>query len=229
MHDDATGTRGWLHYVERSGPDGQRWASHYRHFSHLERSSAQALGRLHKGELRRAEKDLHRLRRRLGKLALPRPSIGFVLHRWYHGVRAFADYRGGHFEEADRQLSEAEAAVTRALAADPFLMPIANHCHEFQLHRARIARNRQGWGDMWRHVERARRMVGDEEPLCRPADREPVFFASLGEFFLALPGGLDPLDRKQLAGLIDPAHRTELFDSFVRSILRLPGFLIAYP
>jgi hypothetical protein len=70
-------------------------------------------------------------------------------------------------------------------------------------------------------------MMADREPLCHLADGTPIFFATLGEYYRALP--LTAAENAWLSDLLDADRRLQLFDRFVHRLQAQPGFAIPYP
>lgn len=224
--DAAQGTYDWMHFAARSGEQGCAWSATYRRYEPLEAMSIEALAMLRRGELESGETCLERLREDLAACGAP-ASVRAVLDRWYHGVAGFLHYRRGDFEAADESMFAAHEAVSAAVGHHRFLLLLANHCHEFCLHRARIARNQRRWRRMEEHVELARGMMADRLPLCRLADGTPVFFATLADYFGSLPWS--EAERAWLADFLDADARLRLFERFVGRMLVQPGFAIPYP
>lgn len=160
---------------------------------------------------------------------LPREaSISHVMDRWYHGVRAYHLYCIEDYDAAAGEMMAAHDAVARAISHAPSLVPLANHCHEFRLHRARIARNRRRWAEMREHIDAVRAMMEDRGPLCHLADGTGVYYATLVQFYDALPRVSED-ERRHLADLCDAGQRLRLFQRFVQSLYTLPGFVIPLP
>lgn len=217
----------WLHYVTRSGEEGRRWAEEYRHPEILgaDRLSVRAVHELRARHLSRGAALLEEMTERLRQLEVPL-SIRHVLDRWYHGVVAYERYCREDFEGAWRSLDRANAAVAAAISLERVLLPLANHCHEFRLHQARISRNRRRWLEMRQDIESARAMIEGREPLCRLVDGTAIYIADLCAFFDSL--ALEDQEREDLAGLLDEKLRLSLFDRFVAELEIIPGFVIPY-
>ncbi len=223
---------GWRELIPLYGERGRSWMEHYRRplSLGLEELGVAALGALRRGQLEFGRAQLAELERGLPGLAeldgLPL-SVRHIHDRWYHGVLAYHEYAAGRPKEAEGCLQAAFEAVRAAIAQDEFLILFANHCQEFRLHQARIARSRNDWRDVKRYVHEAARMIGDETPLCVLEDGRPIFLADMQRFCEALPrpAGTPPY----LRPVFDRDEHRRLFESFVEGIYMLPGLVILYP
>jgi hypothetical protein len=156
------------------------------------------------------------------------PAVEHVLERWYHGVAAYHYYCVSDLDRAAHALDQADLAVRRAIDGAPFLIPLAHHCHEFQLHHARIARERRAFREMQDRVARTRAMVEGRAPLCVLSDGSPVDYAALSRHLAAiLPPGMDPPAEAVVFG--DAGLRLRLLDRFLLDLYCLPGFVFATP
>jgi hypothetical protein len=220
----------WSHFVARSGAEGSDWVREYGRpdIAALVTAADESLLLLRTRRFAAGRDRLAVMADGLtdGGNAID-PSIASVLERWYYGALAYAQYCVDDFASAEESLGRAHAAVAAAIGRAPFLMPLANHCQEFRLHAARIARNRRRWAEMHEHVAAALGMMEDREPLCVLGDGTEVRFAELVRFYLALPG-LSPEEHESLAGQVDPGVRLRLFHRFVQGLYAIPGFVIPY-
>lgn len=221
------GSYDWLHFAAISGEEGRAWAELYRGYEPLEAASIEALALLRGGRLDEGRAALGRLRGEMDAADDAPVSIRSVLDRWYFGVLGFLHYRLDEFAAAEAAMIAAHEAVSAAVGHCRFLLLLANHCHEFSLHRARIARNRRRWWEMAEHLERARGMMAERLPLCHLADGSAVFFSTLGAFYGRLP--LTDGERAWLADLLDVEQRLRRFDRFAHRLQVQPGFAIPYP
>ncbi|HEY3571444.1 MAG TPA: hypothetical protein VGP73_26190 [Thermoanaerobaculia bacterium] len=221
----------WLHFVALSGEEGRDWAESFRQpgNSAVTRAAVASLGRLHRRSfaeglalLEEAEAGLEAVR------ATAEASIVLALESIYFPLRAYYEYCVEAWDEALASLDRSDRTVAAAIARRPFLMPIAYRCSEFQLHRARIARNRGRWSEMRRQIDLAWEMMEGRQPLCERPDGGRVTVADLVAFFGSLPVA-DPVAAEYLRGLTDVEMRRELFDRFVSRIYALPGFVIPCP
>lgn len=227
------GSGDWLHLAARAGEQGRAWADVYRRYSGLAQASNEALDALRKRRLAAGVDRLERLRDELDSLRSAPRSVRHVLDRFYYGVLGYLFYCRGDLDRADRAMRQASRAVIAAICRQPCLMPLANHCHEFCLHRARIARNGRRWEQMEELVSEARAMMENRRPLCVLADGREIFYATLAEFVASLDSLADDSNAEgegeSVDALVDDALRLRLFERFVRRLYALPGFAIIYP
>ena len=109
-----------------------------------------------------------------------------------------------------------------------FLLPLADACHEFCLHHARIARNQNRWQDMFARIADVRGMMANQAPLCVLSDGRKIDYDTLTEYYRNI-GDLDPADQEEIEPMLTKSGRLELLDSFIRRMLALPNFAIQYP
>jgi hypothetical protein len=219
------------HFVALSGEEGRKWVEEYQQprCQQVVLATKQALVELRTWDVASGRALLDGARSALGSTCEASPSVMFVLQRWYYGVLAFFQYCIEDFGAAGESLSRAQEAITSAIGSRRFLLPLANHCYEFRLHHARIARNRQRWSEMWSHVEQARGMADGRLPLCSLADGTPVALSTLAAYYCSLEAALSEEEKEFLAGEIDPEQRLWRFDLYVQTVCNLPGFVIPYP
>ena len=153
-------------------------------------------------------------------------NIRLVLERWYWNALAYRQYIDEDYEGAERSLASADEAVRRGVERAPFLIMLANHCYDFNLQRARIARNRRRWEAMWRHIAIARAMVEDRVALCELSDGSQIFFSpEVDTFFRSISLDTDE-DRSALAELVDPERRRRFHEALVADLESIPFFVI---
>lgn len=221
-------TYDWLHFVRRSGDEGRRWAEDYLESKPLEELGTRALHHLRARRFEEGLAALEELGAALANDSARDPSVHAVLERWYYGVQGYWFYAQEEFDRADCAMARAHDAVTAALGLRRILLPLANHCHEFRLHRARIARNRRRWDEMRVHVNDVREMVRGHLPYTVLADGTPVWISDICAFYASLP---EPAEEEitSVSRLLDDASRLADFETFVRAMYRVPGFVIPYP
>ncbi|HEX8321102.1 hypothetical protein [Longimicrobium sp.] len=218
----------WLYFVAASGDEGRRWVQDYSRFQHLVDMNQDCLALLRRRSWDEGAEHLRRFRAGVDAAEDAAPATRALLERWYQAVYGYYWYSLDRHDEARRAMVAAADAIALAIGHLPCLVPLATQCHEFHLHLARIARNERRWADMWRHVDDVRAMFKGSRPFCLLPDGRGVglddvrrFYASLGK----LPAEQDDVR----AYLLDDAVRMRDFDRFVREMLRLPGFVVAYP
>lgn len=217
----------WKYLVALSGEAGRAWLSLYKEPEPvaLEKLGVDALLALRRGQLELGRSLLTELEGRLSLLGKYPPSIGHVHQRWYFGVLAYYEYSLGRHESAEACLQSAYEAICDAIEAAPFLILLANHCQEFRLHQARIARGRHHWEDVRRYIDEAARMIDDQLPLCILRGGREIYLSDMRKFCADLPTE----GTSYLADTLDPKRHRALFDHFVQSIFVLPGFVLVYP
>lgn len=220
----------WVHFVASSGADGQLWAAQYRdeEVQAMVRGMDQSLALLRKGQLEAGRALLDEVSVRRERMPRVSTSIRHVLARRYHGLLAYYRYCLEDYDAAERELIAAHDAVVQAISRAPFLLPLANQCTEFRLHRARIARNQRRWAEMQEHIDVAQAMTEDRCPLCRLDDGTHVFYATLARFYDGLPALSDD-ERRDIVDVYEQEQRQLLFLRFVQGLYVLPGFVIPLP
>jgi hypothetical protein len=218
----------WDYLVGISGEAGREWMAEYARPEHaaIAQGTDRALA-LFRGRMFDPGYEALRLAgARLAELRGSRASIVSVLERWYHGVAAYYYYCVDDMPSAQGGLLRADQAVRDAIGADRFLLPLAHHCHEFQLHHARIARNLRLWPEMGRHIAIVRAMVEGRLPLCELRDGAKVDYAAIARLCASLP--LNDEAQRALSAFADAALRRRHLERFVLELYTLPGFLIPY-
>ena len=156
------------------------------------------------------------------------PAIGHILNRWYFGARAYSRYLLDDLDGAEADMMTAQEEIGRALSCRPFLMPLINHCVDFRIQRARIARQRHQWRDVRKHIGALREMFGDRRPFIVLADGQAIHMRDFRAYYERLP--LTPEKRDDLKSVLDESypHDREL-DRLEESIFAIPDFVIPYP
>jgi len=233
MNEDASGLlpgsvlRNWHRFVIRGGEAGRRWEEEYcrPEIFTVEDVVFQALTRFRQHRfaaglelLRQAEDCLH---------GLPvTPPVRDLLDRWYQGALSYYWYCTEDFPQAIESLARGSASLVSAITRQRVLVSLANHLIEFELHFARIARNRRRWSEMAGHVEAARAMIQGQIPLCRLAPDVAVHISDVCFYFESID--LDGEERDSIADLLDERARLRAFDRFVARLYALPTFVIPY-
>lgn len=218
----------WTHFVGRQSAEGRDWVADYARVRPIENACARALGLLRRRQYDAGFDELSKVEQALEPIGAGQEVTRHVLDRWYYGVLAYYHYCKEAFDRAETLMTAAHQAVASAISRGRFLMPLANHCHEFRLHKARIARNRRDWPAMRRYVDQVRDMMEDRRPFCDLDDGSPVYLSSIRDFYRSL-GALTPSETQALSSLLDDQRRRLLFERFVHRLYVLPGFVIPYP
>lgn len=218
----------WLHYIRKAGDDGRHWADAYSRYRHVAHLCDEALTLLRRRKASQGLAVLQEAGRERDAMNGAEPSICAVMDRWYYGVLGYYLYTVDAFDDADRVMRQAADSVADAVAREPFLLPLAYHCHEFYLHRARIARNRMHWAEMREYVDEVRGMMEGRVPLCTRPDGTPVVIGDVQSFYRSL-APMTEAERSGCRTLLD--ENGELmrgFDRFVRVMYQLPWAVIPY-
>lgn len=219
--------RDWVRFVSLSGETGQQWLEIYSRTELIEERSTEALNLMRQRQPEAGLEILREVEQLLQELDATTPaSVRHIHKRWFHGVEGFYYYCTGQLDLAEDGMMQAHRAVASALGEADFLLPFAYHCHEFRLHRARIARNRRRWDEMVEHIAVARQMVDGSREFCRLDDGTPIQLSSLKTYYQDLPD--EDKAKPSLAPLYDDGLRLQLFDQFVGKLCMLPGFVIPY-
>jgi hypothetical protein len=210
----------WLHFAERSCPEGREWAEGYwRHFDKLELGT-RALTQLRGGHMDQGDVLLREFISQIEGVPAAEPaSLRAVLDRFRHGIEGYYFYCKREYAPAQQSMRLAHDAVARALSTADWLLLLAVHCQEFCMHQARIARNEHRWPAMQARISQARAMMSDRLPLCETEDGKKIWWSSFQPFFDAL-APLNDEEIRYARTLMDPQERERLFDQFVRSMLR---------
>lgn len=212
----------WLHFAERSGPEGQEWAEKYRqHWSTMELGN-RTLQQMREGNLEQGGQLLQEFIAQVESVNGEPASLRAVLDRYRHGIEGYYFYSRSEFAPAQQSMRLAHVAVARALNTSDWLLLLAVHCQEFCLHQGRIARNQHRWPEMQARIAEARAMMCDGLPLCETEDGKKIWWSNFQPFFDALTPLTDEEARIANA-LLDLQERERLFDKFVRGMLRSPG------
>lgn len=221
---------GWLYFASVSGERGRRWVEEFRGSPGFDvlGLTVRALPLLHRRDFASGRRLLEEAGRILGSLRDGPPSFVLVLESIYHPLLAYHDYCVGELALARQGLDRGETALAAAIELEPFLLPLAFRCAEFELHRARLDRNQRRWAEMHRHIDTALAMIHGRSPFCMLPGGSEVALPEIQAFFRDLPP-IDPAMESFSRQLTDDPTRHRLFDRFILGIYTLPGFVISYP
>lgn len=220
----TAGAFSWKYFVSKSGSAGRSWVEDYERFRDADSGCFAALVALRKRDLNLGRHLLDRAR----ALSCEAPDlIRWILERWVFGAEAYYHYCLDDFDRAELDLDRARSAVIRAVGAASFLLPLAQHCEDFELQKARCARQRREWEAMRRHIEAALDMATSRSPLCLLDGGRAIYAKAVEQFYVSLD--LSPEERRAIEPLVDDSVRLREIDRSVRVIYLLPGFVIADP
>jgi hypothetical protein len=218
---------GWLYFASVSGERGRLWAAEFRQTEPMEivATAGRALPLFHRREFEKGRRLLEEAETGLRSLGSARPSIVHAVESIYFPLLAYYHYCLGEFAPAGQDLDGADRAVAAAIGLEPFLLPLAFRCSEFELHRARIARNQRRWEEMHLHIGRTLEMIHGDRPFCVLPGGGQVLLSEVQAFFRGLPPGKPEMEvfARQLT---DDKTRYRLFDLFILGIYAVPGFVI---
>ncbi len=136
----------WVHFVARHSAAGRSWAEEYKlRCGDMYQEIRKSLELLRRRQITAGRETLTAARAGMGALEGVPPSLAHVMDRWYYGALAYYFYCVTDFEAALDSLELANRAVEAAIGCEPLLLPLAHTCHEFSLHKARIAYLRGRW------------------------------------------------------------------------------------
>lgn len=221
----------WLGFVRRSCAQGAAWATEYERVVPIQKTCQDAVEVLRRRGLEQGSALLRRAHEELCGMSGEdmSPSVRAVVDRWYYGAMAFYHYARQEYDQAEHFMDVAHETVVHALEhGGEWLMPLALDCYEFEMHRARIARERPSWPALRRHAERAAAMRDGSVPLCTLRDGTPVVLGDVQRFYRALQDLTDE-EREAVATIVDDGLSRLQAERSIRTVLRLPGFVIQYP
>jgi hypothetical protein len=217
----------WFDMVQMTGTEGRLWVREYARVLPLVTQVLAPLPLLRGGDLERGGEMVERAGEALAATRVEHASLAALLDRWYLGVAGYAHYAREEYDPADDCMRRAVERLGDALAEHAFLMPMADDAFELILHRARIARNRRRWAEMWGYLDDAAALREERRPYGTLACGTPVMMSTVVAWFGALP--VPPEAQPVAPHLQDPAERHRNTESMVRGILRLSGFAIPHP
>jgi hypothetical protein len=217
----------WVHFVARQSDEGRDWAEEYRRrCGDVYQQIRTSLGLLRKRRITAGWEALEAARAGLSGLGDLPPSLARVMDRWQYGALAYYFYCVSDFDAALETIERADAAVAAAIGCEPLLLPFAQTCHEFPLHKARIAYLRGRWKEAREQVGLAWQTLRGDRPLYVLADGTTIYFSRLLDFYRRLPG-LDADEEAALRSVFDEEARRELFERAAAGIYATP--VIPYP
>jgi hypothetical protein len=217
----------WVHFVARHSAAGRSWAEEYKlRCGDVYQETRKSLGLLRKRQITAGREALTAARSGLSALGYLPPSLAHVMDRWYYGALAYYFYCVSSFDAALEAIKRANEAVESAIGCEPLLLPFAQTCHEFPLHKARIAYVRGRWREVREQIGLAWQSLHDERPLCVLPDGTAIYFSRLIEFYRQIPS-LDADEEASLQSVFDENARRNLFERTAAGIYATP--VIPYP
>jgi hypothetical protein len=217
----------WFDYVRLSGTSAACWLDEYRRCQPVVKQILHPLEVLRRGDVDTGCRMIEQAGDALASLAVADPSLRLVMDRWYYGVLGYAHYCRELYDEADLAMAQAQEALAAALEERNFLLVMADDAFELILHRARIARNRQRWDEMWEHSERALAIREGRQPYFVLRDGTSIWISTIARFFDSLP--VPERSQPLVPHVQDVETRRRNTEQSIRGIVRFRGFVIEYP
>lgn len=221
--------RNWLSFVSLWSDEARRWVLDYRHSEcwELVMATFRSLELLRERRTDEGIAVLEKVHIRIADIPGLRPSLRYVVQRYYHPVLAYAHYCREELDLAEQCLGRAQESVGAAIGLERFLVPLADICLDFGYQRARIARSRRCWREMRRRLDDVGAMLAGQAAFCTLPDGTGVVLDDLLAFYATIP--LNQEERASLADLLDPEIRGRTFQQTCAGIFVLPDFVIPYP
>jgi hypothetical protein len=146
------------------------------------------------------------------------PAIFHLIGRFWHGAASFLNYCDRRFEEAETELSLVSQSITQCVSHERAFVPVATMSLDVPKKLARIARDQERWEDMAQELERAHRMITDNDPLCTLSDGEKIFHRSI-LMQLGDTRHMPEVLELSVRYLADVALRERVFFGFVRRLI----------
>ena len=158
----------------------------------------------------------------------PPNAIALLMRRWYYAARARYRYCVEDFARATEDLEAGAPGGAPGGGAGSVSCRWRSQIWFPRSTVARIARTRRRWPEMWRHLEIARAMLEDSEPLCRLSDRAAVDSGRLARFYGPLTG-YEWEDHKSLSRSWRPSPGCAFMSLQLDWVYAPAGFIIQCP
>ncbi|HEY6323911.1 MAG TPA: hypothetical protein VJA16_20395 [Thermoanaerobaculia bacterium] len=154
--------------------------------------------------------------------------VSRYLRRWHDSTLAYLHYLEDDLASADTALRRSQDQVEALLDDHAFLLPMAIHCTDFVIQRARMARRRGHWTEAKAQVRLLGSILTGTHPYCVLGSGRQVAVADLRAFFASLP--LDETARLAAASYVgDGAAAEARLEQIAAQIFALPDVVIPYP
>ena len=156
------------------------------------------------------------------------PAVHHLLQRYRLAALAYLHYLNGELAKAKMDLLKAHDEIKKAIDRHDFLIPVAIHCTDFIIQRARIARRECQWQEAQSYIWMIRDIYSNQRPLCVLESGRPIRLSDLREFYASLPLDDEQRDQSQrfIGEGITVSERVEYLEEMVFS---LPDVVIPYP
>jgi len=219
-----------LFFLPACGPEGSAWLHELcgEPSLRLRLDLSTAMGMLREFDLEGGRRLLASIDGRLGAGPGSVSAVAGYLRRWHDSTLAYLHYLEDDFAAADTALHRAQGQVEALLDRHPFLLPMAVHCTDFVIQRARMARRRGRWADAKAQLRLLGSILAGTQSYCVLASGRPVALADLRAFFASLP--LDEPGRLAAAAYLgDGATAAARVEQIAARIFALPDVVIPYP
>ncbi len=219
-----------LDVVPLCGPKAERWLHAFlgSEYERLANDTFEAIQRFRRHDHTAGRALLEGVEHTLQTHQGDAPAAAHIVRRWHLSARAYYHYLCNDLEAAEQDLNDAERELGAAITLHAFLLPLIEHCVDFRIQRARIARRRHQWPDVRRHIGIVRSLFADERPFLQLPNGIELFLHDLRAFYQRL--SLSDSQRDDMRSILDDTypHDREL-DRLEESIFALPDFVIPYP
>lgn len=229
LQTPGDGEPNWAYFIAMRDEEGQHWAERYSLPEHVEiaRDTTLSLKNMRRNYLEEGLRLLEKVDRMLQLVEQDSPDIGHVLRRWYYGALAYYFYCKSDFVRAEEALDVAHEEIRQAIECKSFLLPLAQHCFDLCIQRARIVRNQRLWDEMWKRVEIARQTAVGERPYCLLDNGTAIDLDAVQKFYLSFEV-LSDEERKSLSAVLDEDVRNRNLQQSLTGIYAISGFVIPY-
>ena len=217
-------------YLSACGEEARRWLAEFEGPDNLELrlDLLQTLRHLRAQQISAGATLLAGIESRLSTREPGSESVDRFLWRYFFAARAYLEYLQGDLESTLSSLADADDGIRWLISRKGFLLPLAVHCTDFIIQRARVARRAGDWEGVQRHLWTLRSVCEGTQPYCVLGPGRSVGQHDLKKFFAALD--LDDRQKIQaerfLHGDLSAAETTA---RIAERIFALPDMVIPYP
>ena len=215
-----------IHFIGRSGPAAAAWEKIYRDHSGRLSDCDRGLELMRKRRLEEGRRMLQEVIQLVHlERGLPKSMQLVMYHRCY-AAEGYYYYSAGDCAQAKESKRAAHHSMVGAIEEDAFLLPLAIHCLDCYVHRARIERKSHQWREMKRILQQANAIVADRFPLCEPERGDPIFLSTVRGYMNAITP-MTEVEREAVRKQVGDEWERDV-DRFFRRLVCLPGFVIEY-
>ncbi len=217
-------------YLSACGEEARRWIAEFEGPANLELrlDLLQTLRHLRAQHISAGATLLADIESRLSTREPGSESVDRFLWRYFFAARAYLEYLQGDLEAALSSLADADEGIRWIISREGFLLPLAIHCTDFIIQRARIARRAGDWGGVQRHLRSLRSVCEGTQPYCVLGPGRSVGQHDLKRFFAALD--LDDRQKVQAESFLQGnLSAVEMTARIAERIFALPDMVIPYP